>query len=178
MLTPSLTFLKERCKKIHYFGLGFIQVKVSDTERYHFYTNKWPATNEEPHTHRYEFRSRILKGSLLNTVYTVCAGDEYEKMRVSCDPANPLKDLTNEFVGAFPSIRMSLVAGSVYIQRPELFHTVKGYGAITHIQRPSEEGRSDFAEVLKARHRPRVCPFSTVIPESDLWAEVEKMLSE
>lgn len=180
---PLLSDLKEKCLKIHYFGLGFIQLKCKNPKwRYHFYTKAFPSImpQEELHNHRYEFRSKVIKGSLSNHIYAVCSGNEYEKVRVSCDPKLPVTDATTEWVGAYPLVRTHMAAESVYTQRPEAFHRVIPHGdTITLIERPSEEEHyAPFAEVLRKLNSPKVCPFSMKIPEDQLWAEVEKMLSE
>ena len=57
--------------KIHFFGLGFIQVKVSDSTRYHFYHKDLPAFTDHPHNHRYNFTSTCLKGRLKHNLYEV-----------------------------------------------------------------------------------------------------------
>ena len=68
----DIDWLKKNAESIHYFGLGFIQVKINFPNRIHFYTTQLDKTvqEEEIHNHRYNFKSQILKGRFTQTIFT------------------------------------------------------------------------------------------------------------
>src|SRR5579863_7289598 len=54
----------------YWFGLGFIQLKLNDTARMHFWLPEIPhPEREEIHNHRYDFSSIVLAGHLLHEVW-------------------------------------------------------------------------------------------------------------
>src|SRR5271170_5939334 len=67
----DLKALKKNHARLYYFGLGFIQLKINEWERLHFYSAKLPPITEDIHNHRYGFLSRILKGKLGNHVFDI-----------------------------------------------------------------------------------------------------------
>lgn len=94
---PTVEFLKDNCEKIHYFGLGFVQLKMKNPKiRYHFYNKELSrlTPTEEIHNHRYAFESRILAGELDQIIYNVikCGPDQatHTLRPVSCDPKKPV----------------------------------------------------------------------------------------
>lgn len=170
---PTLESLRENCQKIHFFGLGFIQVKVSETERFHFYDKSWPSimSEEEIHSHRYNFKSHILKGSLIQRLYDVKPnGDQYDKFVVGCTGSAP-----EVYKGSF-SARMTsehhYAAGSWYEIRPEVFHRVTAFHCVTHIIRSTDAPLVD-ACVLRLKRDRHVCPFSVNVPEEQLWQRLQ-----
>jgi hypothetical protein len=56
----------------HWFGLGFIQLKLTNNERMHFWhPDLQPIVPEEEiHDHRYDFESFVIKGELRHQIYT------------------------------------------------------------------------------------------------------------
>jgi hypothetical protein len=64
----KLNDLKEKCKMIHYFGLGFIQIKIDDTYRLHFYTNKLPKILHEEEVHNYRNNHPKIRRNYTNFV--------------------------------------------------------------------------------------------------------------
>src|SRR5271168_5571627 len=71
---PKLEDLRAKAKKYgsepYWFGLGFIQLKLSDTERMHFWLPEIPhPEREEIHNHRYDFTSTVLAGHLMHEVW-------------------------------------------------------------------------------------------------------------
>jgi hypothetical protein len=167
--------LRETAQKIHYFGLGFIQVKMDETTRYHFYTSKLPAivSDEEVHNHRYDFRSTILKGELNQWTYQFVVGSgNYVKERESCSQAEidpcPV-DGRLQYVSS-----QSLTKGSIYHIDHRVFHHVAAYmDTITKVVR--SDYQKPFAEVIRPKGVKRVCPFSMTVPDSKLWEIVEEM---
>lgn len=79
----------------HYFGLGFIQLKLSEHWRIHFWMPSWPTipgAETEFHDHRYDFISKVLHGRLEQEVFEVgpthpkYQDGDLEIFEVSCQP--------------------------------------------------------------------------------------------
>jgi hypothetical protein len=182
--------LKARCTKIHYFGLGFIQVKLGETSRMHFYTGELPALVplEEIHNHRYNFRSVILRGVLKQTFfeaqYSWSGKATHVNVFESCKPPGQeelrgiqfreiLERETECVVQETSSVILG--SGSEYTIDHRTFHRVEPLGdCITYLDRGPVQ--KDFAEILRPIGAEKVCPFSKVVPEARLWEIVEQML--
>lgn len=180
MLGMTVDSLKSECKMIHYFGLGFIQVKMSDTIRYHFYlpsgTLPVTAPEEEIHNHRQGFKSYILKGALSQSIYEQTEGNSYECVPVSCDPKNAIKGIGSPCNFRVVA-RMHLKEGSFYSVHHNTFHNVRStFGAITALKMGPKQ--KEYAYVIRPIGSPEVCPFSIVIPEAKLWELVDASLNE
>lgn len=82
----DLDYLKSHCTLIHYFGLGFVQLKLRDGRRMHFYTESLPAIvgDDDVHNHRYDFTSQVLSGYLVQHIYRVVPGDTHTLEQESC----------------------------------------------------------------------------------------------
>jgi len=176
----SIDELKSQCLKIHFFGLGFIQVKVSDSQRYHFYVPDLPSFTDHPHDHRYWFRSEVLRGSLRNIIWELDVppeeGGERRVQRYdSCsseDPSPKKKYIT--WAGVTTSFTTH--EGSGYLMPINVFHQVEPLTlpCVTRISRGPKEKR--FARVLDPIGHDYVCPFSQVIEEDTLWEHVRQAL--
>ena len=127
----SIDDLKKDCVKIHFFGLGFIQIKLNSLRRWHFYSSKLPAFVEHPHDHRYIFTSTIHFGRLTQRVYGWWEPlDETEATHdifsVNCNEGEaPILSVKN--VAIEQHISMDLTVGSSYTLRDDLFHTVESF---------------------------------------------------
>lgn len=174
-------YLKSNVQKIHFFGLGFIQVKMNDKERYHFYSPELTAfvPPEEIHDHRYGFMSTVLKGSLSQDIYGFEVSPretDYELRYVSCDPE--YKAPTEKcFVNPELLSRVHLNRGSQYTLSEKSFHKVLpiACNTITYLQR--ENKIKPFARVISSA-KEEVCPFSKDLPEEELWTWVKRIIEE
>ncbi len=174
----SVEVLKAQCKLIHYFGLGFIQLKVSDSRRYHFYTKELPpiVPEEDIHNHRYDFRSIILAGSLCQEIYQLLPGDRYVCEDESCKAEVKAPSKPSPCTIGLLS-RHIYTAGSEYFIRHQTFHKVKAYGdCITQIDRT--DYKKEYAQVVRPVNEIAVCPFSQKIEESRLWEIVGRMIDD
>lgn len=164
----------------HYFGLGFIQFKINQTERLHFYHPEiMPILDEEEiHNHRYEFESTVLKGSLFNEIYTferLCFAD-YGLYEVSCKKEDAgkephmLYDGIPEFICSF-----EVSKGNKYKLSTQSFHRIKYHEpTITHLKRGNIV--SDYARIIKKQDAPTVCPFSKQMEQEEIWNIIEQIL--
>jgi hypothetical protein len=191
MKTPPLKFdqVRENAKKYgsdpYWFGLGFIQLKLSDTERMHFWCPEIPSPErEEIHNHRYDFDSIVIAGELKHDVYHLDAtinhtapdaiylGAEYEIFETNCAPG---KEGTVETVT--PCLitnvgKFNLTAGSSYTFPHESFHTTAGTTfAITHLTRVLPKPL-EYASVIKKRGQPTTCPFKDKMAVDVCWEHI------
>lgn len=166
----NIDFLKKHYLKIHYFGLGFIQIKLDDGTRIHVYSPGLEVTTqeEEIHTHRYPFVSNILLGAFSQNIYLVSPSDtpthvvRYE----SCNTEVSAPTDTFEALATLIYCK-SYYAGDSYFMDPNTFHTVAAQDAITHLRRGPQV--TDFAKVATPIGQESVCPFSVTQPTKDLF---------
>ncbi len=174
---PSVTLedLRARCTSIHFFGLGFIQIKLGPLERVHVYHPELAAFVDEPHDHRYDFESTVLLGSLTNTTYQfVAVPDEcptdLRMLETSCSPENTAdpKEAVVRLVGKSVA---EVKAGESYVMGRDQFHTIATSPyCVTHLRRSTPV--KEYARVVRRVGAPTVCPFSKNVDEEKLWEYV------
>lgn len=173
----DLKFLKENCKMIHSFGLGFIQIKLNDTQRVHVYTPKVKITThpEEVHDHRYDFTSEIIKGSLTNEIFQIVQGDDFVLTEENCSPNKNAKMVPKKTPCGVKLISSATMeTGSKYFMDKDTLHRVETNRCITFLTR--ESTLKDFAKVIYPKNVELSCPFSVNKPEDELWKIVEEEL--
>jgi hypothetical protein len=187
----NVNWLHDNATLIHYFGLGFIQIKLGEEERLHIYTKQFPSITsyEDIHNHRYDFTSYVLRGVLHQEIWTFedrpNYAATYEMTAETCQMASveqPVK-APLKILGAIDKIfDMTLVEGSSYNLDYRQFHRVKPLGdAVTLVRRAGfSEGKSGYlqehADVIRPKGSKPVCPFSQKIPEDELWKAVVRVL--
>lgn len=172
----DIDLLKNEYKHIHFFGLGFIQLKLDEYLRLHFYSSSLPCfmNEEEIHNHRYNFESCILKGTLKSEHYNIVEGNEYILEQESCKPGIILK--TEPKLCSIKHISSHVYnEGSKYKIEHDEFHKVEGIECITQVVRGFY--MKENADVVRKVDSEKICPFSKNIPESELWNIVEFMIS-
>lgn len=182
-VTPAcildIDFLKKNHLMIHYFGLGFIQIKINDIYRAHFYTFDLPITSaeEEIHNHRYSFRSQIVKGTLRQKIYALKEGDSHLLIKDACAPGSkpegePIPTgitmlADNEYTGP----------QSEYFIAHKTFHTVEAISeCITLLNRGPY--KKELADIVYPKENKLVCPFSENVSEDKLWEIVEGIIND
>lgn len=175
MLT-DFEWIKANHKMIHYFGLGFIQVKINNNFRLHFYTAELPpiVPEEDVHNHRYDFSSSILKGRFCQELYEVVNGNTHSREKETCKEGVSADAFAPVLCGLRLSSRHSYQAGDEYTIYHDTFHKVMAFDCITSISR--SDYKKDLAEVVRPVGATKVCPFSQKIDEAKLWEIVEKMV--
>lgn len=178
---PRITtdYLKDNHRMIHFFGLGFIQIKLDDHDRVHIYHPELPAFVEEPHDHRYDFHSTVLVGTLTNIFYEFVSCEPTATRdylaETSCDPENTA-DTTPIPVRLVRKKTITTHAGASYYVGFDQFHTVHPTGmCATYLQRSPI--CKDYARTIRREGAPPVCPFSKTIAEDHLWEYVDRVLS-
>ncbi len=174
----TVDWLRANAVKAHFFGLGFIQVKLDDRNRVHFYHKDIPAFVEEPHDHRYDFVSRVLRGTLENRVWKLAPGDDHEVSYESCRQGGP-EPPAGFRTGLVELGRFVTHKKSGYHMNSETLHAVtpnfKRGPVITYVQR--ELPFKEFARTVKKAGAPSVCPFSRPMPDDELWQIVQDCIS-
>jgi len=180
MTMPSLRYLQRNATQIQFFGLGFVQVKMSPTTRYHFYHPSLPVIAENPHNHRTALTSQILKGVLENRIWRLYPEDEapadalyLEQRAVTCTRAEEATVALPEprHVYAKQIVSRQNAKGFAYYIDNTVHHQVLRVGArpcITHVTLSGK--KRDFATVLSLKEE--ACPFSESMKPSELWALV------
>jgi len=172
--------LKATGARPHWFGLGFIQLKIDDDRRLHFWHPDLMADTpeEELHDHRYEFTSRIVRGAMTHETWEFVEDQygDHEMVEVSCEPGkeadpNPVARGHVRLAG-----RYTMVEGSVYTFPPTGFHRIEASRAVTLLTRGPKV--RDVARVIKELGAPTVCPFSKDIPEDELWGYIADLLGD
>lgn len=173
----TIESLKKHCTLIHYFGLGFIQIKLGDRYRIHFYTETLPAiiSDEEIHNHRYDFTSHILHGTFTQKTYQVIPGGTHTIEDESCTEGI-MSGTQPDACGIRLLTSETYTAGSHYTISHETFHTVQTTDAVTLLDR--KPYAKSFAQVIRPATTAKTCPFSKKIPEAELWSIVEKILEQ
>lgn len=162
----------------HWFGLGFVQLKLDEDRRLHFWhpSAGQITPEEELHDHRYDFTSRVLAGEMIHEVWDwhPDADGDHEMLEVSCKPgvaANP------EPVGrgwVTMSGRHAMRQGESYSFKAGLFHRGSAHRAITFLTRGPVV--SDMARVIHPIGMPSVCPFSAPRTEAECWDMIADMV--
>ena len=163
----------------YWFGLGFIQLKLSDTERIHFWHPSVPyPEREEIHNHRYDFTSRVLAGQIVHETFLVMNAFKdnedatHEIFKTTCMPGveGVVEEVTPCDLRPTGIYKMS--AGSVYQFPYTMFHTTKDTKfAITHLIRVLPK-TLEYASVVKLRGAETVCPFEAKMPTDVCWEHI------
>jgi hypothetical protein len=172
----NIDWLLNNHQSIHYFGLGFVQLKLNDSERIHFYVDNLPKTCdiEEIHNHRYNFVSTIIKGEFDQYIFDVEKSDtgKYFLTQETC----------SEEKLQFPKVPVSIKlfyqkkywAGNSYYIDHNTFHRVFSNNSITYIRRGKYQ--KQFADVIYKIGSDLVCPFSIKLSKEELFDIVEESI--
>jgi len=174
----DLQTLKNQKIRLYYFGLGFIQLKLNETERLHFYSSKLPPITEDIHGHRYGFLSRILKGQLTNYYHEIYNIGEpngtHWMVSESCNPEIKTPENNKTPCTEMLFDVMTYYPGESYVMTPHMYHRVEAQDCITYLIRTHKAG--NFAQVIISQDKIPICPFSKKIPEPELWDIIAEMI--
>lgn len=170
----DINYLKKHNRMIHFFGLGFIQIKISDEQRIHFYTDKLKSITDSPHNHRYDFRSKTLKGSITHFFYKEVPGNSWVISKENCQKDQPsIAQKTRVCDLKLLNKKIIKNGEEIFLNHKEL-HSVYSNNCITLINRSYY--KKEFADVATKIGEPKICPFSIKVEEELLWDIVEEML--
>lgn len=164
-----------------FFGLGFIQLKISDEQRVHFYHPSLSANvpDEELHNHRYDFESEVLLGKLINEIWAFEPDDSGSQVRVkvSCEQGVDVPDTELPVRGtAHPVLRFETGPGMTYQISHDQFHRVKADTCITLLTRKPVAKK--FADVIRGSGADHTCPFGVQMTEKACWDIIAEMIGE
>ena len=170
--------LKKNYTLIHYFGLGFIQIKLGKECRLHIYTDSLPAiTNEEDiHNHRYNFTSTILHGELRQELFSIIQGDSHLLQDESCQEGYVPNTVNSRLCSIQKTGEQVFIQGNSYSIDHNTFHRVHTRNAVTFLTR--SDYKKELAQVVHRRDAQKVCPFSKKVKEEELWSIVEMILQQ
>jgi hypothetical protein len=173
----DIDWLKANHQMVHYFGLGFIQLKMNHQDRLHFYTSELPPTvpEEDVHNHRYCFTSTILKGYFRQELFRVVEGDTHLREQETCKEGVCAGSTPVSCSLLLASSHLYAVGGQYFIDH-DTFHRVEAQNCITLLIRG--EYKKELAEVIRLRGQVKVCPFSQKVPTERLWEIIESMVKE
>lgn len=163
-----------------WFGLGFIQMKISPNRRLHFWHPELspnPGNAEEVHDHRYDFTSTVLKGEMENEVWDMRhdPDGDYRLWRVSCEPGNAdAAEMIGPMSVASVSSRRIPTNGSYVMPQP-IFHRSFPIGyTVTMLQRGVVT--ETHAHVIRYHDAPHSCPFAISMLPHTLWQRIKEIL--
>jgi len=170
-------FLRSHGAVPHYFGLGFIQVKLDAVHRLHAWVPDWPAipgAETELHDHRYPFTSHVLKGCIEHDVFAIGPLQDrfepglWEVASVSCQPGSSEAPRLLGHAAATLLASVRVGAGQSYALTPDAFHRARAHGPIVSllVRRPTERAE---ARILRTPGAPSVCPFSLDVSVEKCW---------
>jgi hypothetical protein len=169
----------------HYFGLGFIQMKIDDVWRVHVWVPEWPTipgAENELHDHRYGFESHVLKGALVHELFALGAtdaaaegsGDWLELIEVTCKPGETDVPMVQGFVRPQFIGRFEVHTGGQYALGTEAFHRSTPVGPTVTLVKRGPVARKN-ARVLRPVGSSFSCPFALDTSVEACWAKVEEI---
>jgi len=171
----DINWLKKNHERLYYFGLGFIQLKINNKYRLHFYTDKLKSNTESIHNHRYDFKSIILKGELNNKLYNMVEGTTHYRINESC---NESKSINIEQIECSIKLMKDITynQGQSYFMEYNKFHKVYSNYAITLLER--SDYKQEEAQVIYKNDEKINCPFSLKVDSNKLWNIIEEMIND
>ncbi len=160
-----------------WFGLGFIQLKLDQKRRLHFWhpsliPDDFLFSNEY-HDHRYDFRSDVLVGEITNHLggATHDLTGAHELSEVCCQGGGmfPLGRVKLSDLGSFTTR-----AGQHYLLGNESLHRVDAVRCVT-LQTRADEVR-EKAKVVSLFGSPSANPFDSNLPLDSMWAIIDDLL--
>lgn len=176
----DVSYLRTLNVEPHYFGLGFIQIKLTERYRLHIWVPDWPVaegSEGELHDHRYEFKSRILKGRIRHEMFAFLPeiGGPVELAEVSCSPDTPMAPRVLRHGRLEPAGIFTLGEGDDYSLPPDIFHrAVAEVPTVTLVER--DLPRKDFARIVRVPGTEAACPFSLKFSQQEIWAKIEEII--
>lgn len=184
MHLPAFHELRQSGAVPHYFGLGFIQLKLSGSVRLHFWVPEWPTipgAEDELHNHRYAFSSRVLQGAVSQEIYALGPVSNspfpgaLELIEVSCKPATEDAPAVVGYAAPELRIRLETGQGQEYALTPADFHVARALpGTVTRVERG--EVIQENAQVLRAPGSLFTCPFAIEKSTEECWAKIAAMV--
>lgn len=164
--------LKEKAKSIKTFGLGFIQIKLSNDTCVNVYLdniNKF-ADADAPHSHQRSFESTILWGNLTEYIYDVKMA--HDGISAYCGCGNVDDPINHRYKYVLGEM-FSYNTGDSYYRNKDDFHSVSAlHGTITLIKKDI----SDVHDAIVISDSKGSVSYDKY-DDADLWNMVEMTFS-
>jgi len=172
----DIDFLKNNHELIHFFGLGFVQIKIDKNLRLHFYHPELqPIIHEEEiHNHRYDFISTVLAGKLTQEIFEIHAGEsDFYMVEENCKAEKIIMPDKIPVIVKPISIQ-HFKKGESYTSLTNQFHRVVTDFAITRSYRG--ESNSVNALFIKNKNVIEGASISKKLTLDECWAIVESCI--
>jgi hypothetical protein len=164
----DIDFLKNNHKRLYYFGLGFVQLILDEKIRLHFYNVNIKNTNDEIHNHRYNFKSTVLKGNLVQQKYQLIDGNTHYLKNETCGKNINLVNTNLVDVSILNLESKIFNENDTYSIFFNEFHDVSyKENTITLLERSSII--LDYAQVIYPKNSKTICPFSKTYTNDELF---------
>ena len=174
----DVDWLRKNHTKLLPFGLGFLQLKLNDSERIHFWHPGFVREREEVHNHRYDFISTILRGEMQQSLYIFTPSVErptHEMFQTDCSPEVEGKQDSIIATGLLePVFSTTITEGNTYRMHRDLLHRIDAKKCVTFLRRESK--LKTHANVVRDIGGRSVCPFAENVPAAEMWAMIEDCL--
>ena len=174
----NVDWLRKNHVKLHPFGLGFLQLKLNDTDRVHFWHPAFVREREEVHDHRYDFLSHVLRGEMQQSLYTFTTDEDeptHEMFMTDCSPEQEGKQEWVADTGILiPSFTTSITAGNIYHIHRNTLHRIEAKKCVTFLRRGQK--LKAYADVVREIGATSTCPFKESVPVDEMWAMIEDCL--
>lgn len=170
-------FLRKKHQMIHFFGLGFVQIKLDANLRMHFYhPDVSPIVNvEEIHNHRYDFISTIMAGKITQELFSIHSGiSDYVMVEENCKQEKIVKPQRVNVI-VVPETVQHFRTGDSYTSLSHEFHRISTDFAITRLYRGAVV--LENASVIKEKNAETVCPFSKQLTKEECWEIVDSCIN-
>jgi hypothetical protein len=190
-----------------WFGLGFIQLKLNDVERVHFWCPEIPSPErEEIHDHRYNFTSTVLAGMLHFELYEVTPVPYRHISRADYDSSYSYNNVleSRRLAGVDPTHELfetDCAPGHEGNKEPKVTTVQIAHRGTYDLAAGSqywfsekqfhttqgteyaithlrrESKHKQFANVVKVIGAPTTCPFAVQMPEEECWDHIKTALT-
>lgn len=175
----DIDFLRASGAQPHFF-LDFIQLKIDDRFRMHFWHEDLPAfgAEEELHDHRYNFTSRVMVGETTHEewYFTPANDGDMEIIEKSCKPGSEIPPRQVAVGKVARGGTYTMARGSVYHFPHDRFHRIRTRRCVTLLER--DIVIKDVARIIKPVGAADICPFERKIGTDVLWGYIEELLRE
>jgi len=176
--TLSMDYLRGLGAKPHYMGLGVIKLPINQRYSFHFYSERAEVICEDPHNHRFGFKSTIIKGTMDNYIYSAEQSETptpYVLEFGKCEPGSSM-EIVKHNVQPKVIAQFTNTAGTSYSIEQETIHKVKCVTpkVITFLEKQRKLTEVGYFIVDTENRTP--CPLSFPKPVDECWDIIEYTL--
>lgn len=181
MINIDIKWLKKNTTRPPiWFGIGCYQLYLPDNSRIHFWHEDHPiniGNENEAHNHRYNFQSKVLKGTMINEIWEPSYEllGEWAIWNVSCDPRDENESYFKNYVNV-ETKQSTYYENDEYTMESKEFHRSLPQGmTITHFKRQYTTN-SNYAEVIMPKKKLPKCPFQNSLSQRKIWQHIKEVI--